>query len=165
MHVRTLEKQKEEYLQQQQQQSELAEKEINSANISEVKSYRLGYQACCHDISRFLNESALELTKERLMEHLRERKQKLLQPSKNGDPTDVNVITPTRLSDGRLALIFSSACSWLSGGIDLPPPSLSSSSSSFLSNPAPATPPSSPDQQVVQAPSADSVGSVWRPWF
>lgn len=164
MHVRTLEKQKEEFLQQQQQQLELAEKEINSVNISEVKSYRLGYQACCHDISRFLNESALDLTKERLMEHLRERKQQILQPGKKGDPADVNLITPTRLSDGRLALIFSSSCSWLSGGIDLPPTSCSSTSS-FHSNPAPATPPSSPDQQVVQAPSADSMGSVWRPWF
>lgn len=160
MHLRTLEKEKEEHLQQQKQQSELTGKESNKIN-SDVKSYRLGYQACCHDIGRFLDEPLHKLTKERLMEHLSERKQKLFEPSNSGDPVDANLITPTRLSDGRLALIFSSTCSWLSSGMDLLP----SSSSSFQSNAAPATPPSSPDQQVVIQPSADSVGSVWRPWF
>ncbi len=173
MHLRALEKQKEEHLQQQ-QQAELVEKESNSSVDSDVKSYksyRLGYQACCHDIGRFLDGPVLDLTKERLMEHLKERKEKIFQPNQGGDPADVNVITPTRLSDGRLALIFSSSCSWLSGGGDLPPTpsssSSSSSSSSFHSNPVPATPPSSPAQQVVPQPQADSTGtgSVWRPWF
>ncbi|XP_057365605.1 protein hairy-like [Daphnia carinata] len=163
MHLRALEKQKEEHLQQQ-QQSELVEKESNSSVDSDVKSYRLGYQACCHDIGRFLDGPVLDLTKERLMEHLLEKKQKLFQLSNSGDPSDANLVTPTRLSDGRLALIFSSTCSWLSGGIDLPASS-SASSSSFHSNLAPATPPSSPDQQVVVQPLPDSVGNVWRPWF
>ncbi|KZS14949.1 Transcription factor HES-4 [Daphnia magna] len=166
MHLRTLEKEKEEHLQQQKQQSELAGKESNKID-NDVKSYRLGYQACCHDIGRFLDGPLHELTKERLMEHLLEKKQQLFQPSNSGDPSDANLVTPTRLSDGRLALIFSSTCSWLSGGIDLPASSSasSSSSSSFHSNLAPATPPSSPDQQVVAQPSPDSVGNVWRPWF
>ncbi|XP_046463621.1 transcription factor HES-4-B-like [Daphnia pulex] len=169
MHLRTLEKEKEEHLQQQKEQSELTGKESNKID-NDVKSYRLGYQACCHDIGRFLDGPVSDLTKERLMEHLQERKQKIFQPNNNGDPADANLITPTRLSDGRLALIFSSSCSWLSGGMDLQSPSSSSSSSSspsssFQSNPVPATPPSSPDQQVMLQPSTNSVGSVWRPWF
>lgn len=168
MHLRALEKQKEEHLQQQQQHElELVEKESSSVD-SDVKSYRLGYQACCHDIGRFLDGP--DLTKERLMEHLRERKQNISQPNQGSDPADVNVITPTRLSDGRLALIFSSSCSWLSGGLETPPSTSSSSScsSSFHSNPVPATPPSSPAQQVVipqVAPTDSQNGSVWRPWF
>jgi hypothetical protein len=169
MHLRTLEKEKEEHLQQQKEQCELAGKEGSKID-NDVKSYRLGYQACCHDIGRFLDGPVSDLTKERLMEHLQERKQKIFQPNNNGDPADANLITPTRLSDGRLALIFSSSCSWLSGGMDLQSPSSSSSSSSspsssFQSNPVPATPPSSPDQQVMLQPSTNSVGSVWRPWF
>jgi hypothetical protein len=169
MHLRTLEKEKEEHLQQQKEQCELAGKEGSKID-NDVKSYRLGYQACCHDIGRFLDGPVSDLTKERLMEHLQDRKQKIFQPNNNGDPADANLITPTRLSDGRLALIFSSSCSWLSGGMDLQSPSSSSSSSSspsssFQSNPVPATPPSSPDQQVMLQPSTNSVGSVWRPWF
>jgi hypothetical protein len=162
MHLRTLEKEKEEHLQQQKEQSELAGKEGNKID-NDVKSYRLGYQACCHDISRFLDGPVSDVSKERLMEHLQGRKQHIFQPNNNGDPADANLITPTRLSDGRLALIFSSSCSWLSSGMDLSPSCSSpSSSSSFQSNPVPATPPSSPDQQVMVQP---LVGSVWRPWF
>jgi hypothetical protein len=162
-----LEKEKEEHLQQQKEQLELAGKEGNKID-HDVKSYRLGYQACCHDIGRFLDGPVSDLTKERLMEHLQERKQKIFQPNNNnGDSADANLITPTRLSDGRLALIFSSSCSWLSGGLDLSPSCSSPSSSSFQSNSVPATPPSSPDQQVMVQPSSstDSVGNVWRPWF
>lgn len=160
VHLKALEKEKEEFLQlKQQQQLERVEKESNSVD-SEIKSYRLGYQACYHDITRFLDDPTVDLSKERLIEHLQNRKQKMFQPSQGGGDPDLNVITPTRLSDGRLALVFSSSCSWLSGGIDLPFPS-----SSFNSNPDPATPPSSPDQQVVPQPSADVAGCVWRPWF
>lgn len=171
MHLRTLEKQRDEYLQEQQELSDqriTIEKKNNPSVDSHVKSYKLGYQACCHDIGRFLDEPALHLTKERLMEYLNKRKEKTLQPSQeNGDdPVVVNLITPTRLLDGRLALIFSSSCSWLTRETDLSTPSYTSSSSlsSLHSNSEPTTPPSSPDQKIVQRQLTADL-NVWRPWF
>lgn len=168
VHLRRLEKQNEEYAELQ-KQSQINGKEGNSAD-GEAKSYRLGYQACCHDIGRFLEESEHhhDVSKDRLLEHLRERKQKLFQPGNGDDPPDVKTITPTRLSDGRLALVFSPSCSWLPNGMDFPLLTSSSSPSlTFHSNPVPATPPSSPAQVIVAQPSsADLANSnVWRPWF
>lgn len=193
-HLRQLEREREELLErerqrqnkfkeeeQQQQQQQDVEKRSGCSSSggvqhdridSDVKSYQIGYQACCDDISRWsTDELNLDSTKDRLIEHIRQQKEKmlLLQRSDNGD---VNVIS-TRLPDGRFALIFSSPCAaWLATTADHP----------LHSNQVPATPPSSPSAQQQQQVAVASVShhhhphhekisttttssSVWRPWF
>lgn len=136
--------------------------------MEDVKSYQLGYQACCKDVELFLKEDP-DPSKDRLLQHLA-RSQKKKMPSQSilsdnravADAAATANITPTRLPDGRLALVFSSPCSWLStvrpDYRDQQHPAI------------PATPPSSPAQQVphVQPQPLDPTAagsSVWRPWF
>lgn len=156
MHVRALEKEKAEY-----QQRRLSEPADNKDNerISDVRSYQLGYQACCQDVCRLVNDTTPDVTKERVLEYLSQQKQKQL--GDGMDRTDVN-ITPTRLPDGRLAIVFSQG--WIPGGSDVCPANASTvPASSYHLNPVPATPPSSPAQQVAAA--AGGSAAVWRPWF
>lgn len=104
---------------------------------SDVKSYQLGYEACRQDICRLVNDP--DVSKQRLLEYLSEQKQKILSD-----------VASARLPDGRLALVFSSGAE-----------TASAPASSYHFNPVPATPPSSPAQQVAAPPGL----GVWRPWF
>nr|CAG4635198.1 EOG090X0J7Y [Alona affinis] len=133
LHIRSLEKQK----------------ASDTEPDQHLKSYQLGYQSCCQDIERFLNDTtAGSGSKERLMQHLALQQEKISGSLPAG--SDVSV-KPTRLPDGRLALIFSPPSSWLIS---------SAADSSSADAAAPATPPSSPAQQQV-----GGGGGVWRPWF
>lgn len=112
-----------------------SKKSVKEEPINKDVSYQLGYQACCHDIERFLSEDPCP-SKEKLMQLL---------SRKSESAASAAVVAPvTRLPDGRLALILMSDST-------VTPPS------------SPAQAPQQP--VLLDPPVNNNMSSVWRPWF
>ena len=146
------------YLEKRRQEQQL------TSDVPNVESpYRNGYEACLRDIRNYLQsrstDERLTQAKQDLLLHLQAKmsSQPLSSDSMADDPShDVNV-TPTRLADGRLALIFPPTSAWLS---------VQRADNSNSVRTDDVTPPCSPSSSSAVATSTDktSDGVVWRPW-
>ena len=168
MHLRQLEKKLGEQREVHEEPLPAVKKDEDNEQLFHLSlPYRTGYEACIRDVRLFLQLQPDMPVKDHLLDHLSAKLSNnsndthVTTKSIHDPSSDVNV-TPTRLSDGRLALVFSSPCHWLSvncnKGISPSP------STSHHSNFVPATPPCSPPFQKQSSPPVALDSNVWRPW-